>query len=494
MKYVKKIIVWMLSLVLLCSAAGCGSAGKTAGKEDPNTYPEETYEINWYINAKNQPDVEQIETEVNKILKEKINCTLKLNILDSAQYNKKMSTMVSAGEYFDLAYTSSAVLTYADYVRSGAFFDMSPYLDEYMPKTKALFDERFFSTAYVDGQLGAIPCYKEYASQIGWIYRKDIADKYNIDMSQYKNLEDLKPLLQMIKEKEPDIEYPMEWDSSALNQQLLSYIMPSLDCVIYLDEEGNPSEEIQIFPDTDKFKQQCSTAHQFYNEGLVKPDALTATDAKSRMSQGKAFMMIASLKPGGVKEAFPNTEVELAQQGVTPIVQNSAQSAMIGLSATSKNPYRVMRFLELLYNDKEISNLIVHGIEGKHYTKIDENIIHITENAGYDLSAQQWMMGNVYNNYLTDADDPQKYEKYQEFSQQAIYVTATGFSPDLSSVELEKVSVSGVKEQYRNQVMLGTVDPEVVIPEYIAKLKEAGIDKIIEEMQKQYDVYMSEQK
>ena len=204
--------------------------------------------------------------------------------------------------------------------------------------------------------------------------------------------------------------------------------------------------------------------------------------------------MIASLKPGGVREAFPNTEVELDQEGVTPIIQNSAQSAMNGISATSKNPYRVMRFLELLYTDKELSNLIVHGIEGKHYTKLDENTIRIAENSGYDLSAQQWMLGNVYNNYLTEADDPDKYQKYQEFSQQGIYVPTNGFSPDLSAVELEKVSVSGVKAQYRNQAMLGTVDPETVIPEYIAKLKEAGIEKIIAEMQQQYDAYLKEQK
>ena len=493
MKYGKRFAALLLSLTLLGSAAGCGSGRTKAGKEDPGVYPEDPYEINWYINAKNQPDVEMVEAAVNEILKEKLNCTFKLNIMDSAQYSKKMSTMVSAGEYFDLAYTSSAVLTYADYVRSGAFFDMAPYIEQYMPKIKTMFDEKFFSTAYVDGMLGAIPCYKEYASQIGWIYRKDLAEKYSIDMSQYKTLEELEPVLAMIKENEPDIEYPMEWDSSMLNQQILSYSMPSLDCVIYLDE-GVPRSKIEIFPDTEEFKQLCATAHRFYQKGLVKPDALTATDAKSRMSKGKTFAMIASLKPGGVREAFPNTEVELDQEGVTPIIQNSAQSAMNGISATSKNPYRVMRFLELLYTDKELSNLIVHGIEGKHYTKLDENTIRIAENSGYDLSAQQWMLGNVYNNYLTEADDPDKYQKYQEFSQQGIYVPTNGFSPDLSAVELEKVSVSGVKAQYRNQAMLGTVDPETVIPEYIAKLKEAGIEKIIAEMQQQYDAYLKEQK
>lgn len=486
----KRITSIILSAAMLSAVCGCGGNGKNdTAKESAEGYPDTPYEINWYINAVNQPDVNMVEEEMNKILTKEINCTIKLNILDSAQYSKKLSTMMSAGEYFDLAYTSSSVLSYIDSVKSGAFFDMADYIDEYMPKTKALFDEKFLKTAYIDGKIGAIPTYKESGSQYGWIYRKDIADKYNIDMTQYKNLDDLEPVLKMIKEKEPDIEYPIEWDTSVLNQNLLSYDMPTPDCVIYFDN-GVPRKEVKIFPDTDEFKNLAKSARRYFQEGLVKPDTLTATDASSRFEKGKAFVLYSPLKPGAAQEKFPNISYPIAQAGVTPIIQNSAQSAMIGVSATSKNPYRVMRFLELLYNNKELSNLLVHGIEGKHYNKAGENTVEIIENGGYDLSKSQWMLGNIFLNYLTTKDDPEKYEKFKEFNKEAIYNSAMAFTPDLSALELEKVAVNGVKTQYRNQALLGAVDPDTVIPEYVQKLKEAGIDKLIDSIQKQYDEFL----
>lgn len=37
------------------------------------------------------------------------------------------------------------------------------------------------------------------------------------------------------------------------------------------------------------------------------------------------------------------------------------------------------------------------------------------------------------------------------------------------------------------------MDPEPIMKEYAAKLKAAGIDKIIEEAQKQYDEFLAEQ-
>ncbi|WP_454928038.1 DUF3502 domain-containing protein, partial [Abiotrophia defectiva] len=36
----------------------------------------------------------------------------------------------------------------------------------------------------------------------------------------------------------------------------------------------------------------------------------------------------------------------------------------------------------------------------------------------------------------------------------------------------------------------GTVDPEKVLPEFNKALKDAGIDKIKEEMQRQYDEFL----
>ena len=485
MKFKKVFSVLLASMLLM---TGCASEKKVS-KEDPNAYPEEPYEINWYINSKPQKDVELIENAMNEILTKEINSTIKLHSLDSAQYSKMMSTKMSAGDYFDIAFTSGAVLSYSDSVKVGSFFDIAPYIDEYMPKTKELFDQDFLSLAYVEGKLGGIPVNKEFGSQIGWIYRKDIADKYSIDMTQYKTLDELEPVLEMIKQNEPSIDYPMEWDTTALNQNCLSYMMPALDCVIYTNG-SEYKDVVEIFPESEEFKALAKTARRYYEKGLVKPDVLTATDASSRFMKGSSFCIISALKPGAAQEKYGTSEFPVEQAGFSEIIQGSPINSMLGISATSKNPYRVMRFLELLYTNKELQNLVVYGIEGKHYTKIDDNTIELIKDSGYDLSKEQWMMGNIFNLYLLKGEDPQKHEKFLEFNKEAKFNPVSAFAPDLSSVELEKVAINGVKAQYRNQALLGAVDPDTVIDEYVKKLKEAGIDKVINVLQEQYDEFL----
>ena len=45
---------------------------------------------------------------------------------------------------------------------------------------------------------------KEVGQQSVYVFNKDIVDKYNMDISSVNSLEDLKPLLQTVKENEPD--------------------------------------------------------------------------------------------------------------------------------------------------------------------------------------------------------------------------------------------------------------------------------------------------
>lgn len=357
----KKRLCSIFSVAMIVSACLCGCGkGNVNTKEDVSVVPEDTYEISWYTRATAQTDVKEVENKVNEFLKDKINATLKLNILDAAQYTKKMSTMTAAGENYDISFYSAGLTDYCGDIRSGALFDMAPYVDEYMPNLKALFEKDFFEAAYVDGKLGGVPIFKENSAQYGWIYRKDIADKYGIDMSKMDNLDKLEPYLKLIKENEPGMEYPIDWDQGSSPHNLLSYSMPAPDCVVYLDN-GVPRDKIEILPETKEFRDLCEDTRRYYLEGLVKKDVLTASNTRERFKAGKTFCIIANLKPGGCFESFPDMEWPIDQAGFAAIRQNSPLDSMLGVSATSKNPYRTMRFLELLYTEPELSNLLIYG-------------------------------------------------------------------------------------------------------------------------------------
>ncbi len=487
----KRMFCGVLTGSILLGLSGCGGNG-TSGGEDLSKVPEDAYEINWYIQSKAQKDVASVEAAVNEYLKDKINATVKLNILESSQYEKKMGTMIASGESFDLAFTSEWLLKYETYAKDGAFFDMTDYLDTYLKNAASTMDKDYLESAYVEDRLYAMPVAKEIAQQKGWVYRKDIAEKYNLDMSQYKTFEDLEPVLKMIKEKEPGIEYPIDWTSDRAPFSLNDYTMVTTDTAIFADN-GVARNKIENAIESEEFKKSAETARRFYNEGLVKPDVLTATDLTQRFQEGKTFVYMEYLKPGKAEETYRGKGIPVDQVGISPIYKTVATGSMMAISKYSKNPYRVMRFLDLLYSDPYLSNLFVYGIEGKHYTKIDEDMVDVPADTEYSLSDIQWMFGNVFLNYLTKTEAKDKKEQLKAFNEAALTSPFNGIRITVPvDLDVQNMALGTVNKQYRKQAVLGAMEPAAIIDEYVKELKAAGIDTIIEACQKQYDEILKE--
>ncbi|MBR6913056.1 MAG: DUF3502 domain-containing protein, partial [Treponema sp.] len=66
---------------------------------------------------------------------------------------------------------------------------------------------------------------------------------------------------------------------------------------------------------------------------------------------------------------------------------------------------------------------------------------------------------------------------------------------DLSKISSELDSVTDIYGQYMGNICYGQVsNPEEYVAEFRAKLKDAGIDKVISEFQRQLDAFYSNQK
>ena len=485
----KKTLAVTLAFVMMFGVfAGCGKK-ETAKMEDPNVVPEDTYEIQWYLMADAQNDVASVEEALNDYLKDKINATVKINCLPSAQYTQKLGTMINAGEYFDLAFVARWALDYIGNSRSGAYFDMTDYLDTYLKDASETIGKDNLKYSYVDGRIYGLPVYKEMATQYGWIYRKDIADKYNIDMSQYKSFEELEPVLKLIKENEPDMKYPIDWTSGSSEPAALIQV----DNYVFKDGSYD-NKPINIYA-TDEFKAACEVARDFYNKGYVRPDVLTATDQIARMSEGKTFVMLQPIKPGKAQELFKNSKYEFAQAEVTePMIDYLAGTgSMQAISATSKNPARVMRFLNLLNTDPYVKNLVIHGVEGKHYKKIDDKTVDPIEGSGYNLYSNSWSIGNVFLDYVLPEDAPDKNEQLMAFNERAIDSEVNAFLPknvtDANKKQIQ-MEVDNTVSNYKKQLTLGAVDVEPTLTEFLKMLDKAGIDELIKDITEEYEEYL----
>ncbi len=487
----KKLLAMLMVIAMLCGVlAGCGGGGEVSNLEPVDGVPEDTYEIQWYLMVDAQNDVESVETALNEYLKDKINATVKINCLPSAQYTQKLGTMINAGEYFDLAFVARWALDYINNSRSGAFFDLTDHLDTYLKDMTETIGKDMLQYSYVDGRIYAMPVYKEMATHYGWIYRKDIAEKYNIDMTQYKSFEELEPVLQLIQANEPDMKYPIDW---AYGSNDPGCIVPPHENYIFKDGRYD-NKPVNVYA-TEEYKEKLEVARDFYNKGYVRPDVLTATDQTARMSEGKTFVMLQPIKPGKEKELFKNSKFEFAQAEVTePMIDYLAGTgSMTAISSTSKNPARVMKFLNLLNTDPYVKNLVVHGVEGKHYTKIDDKTIDPIEGSGYSLYSSTWSIGNVFLDYLLPEDDPEKNEQLMTLNERAKDSAVNSFlvkeatDPDRKQRQTE---IKNTLNNYLKQIRVGAVDVEPTYTEMLETLEKAGIEEEIKAVEEEWNEFL----
>lgn len=502
----KKLFGLLMSVAMLVQLAGC-SGGSARKGEDPNTVPEDPYEIQWYLSGTAQNDVDSVEAKINEYLKDKINATVNIIMLESGQYEQKMSNMIAAGEYFDLAFAASYRLDYMVNAGLGAFVALDDYLDTYLKDIAEQLPESMIDSARINGQLYALPTYKEAATQYGWIYRKDIADKYGIDMSQYKTLEDFKPVAQMLKDKEKSIQYPIDWDKSM--DYVLEMYRPSRDMqyvapfnkMSYLEvpaDIANGTEVVNHFDTDQTFVKKATDARRdYYLSGLVKKDVATATDLLARFNSGKTFAYVGALKPGKAAEMQSSIPFEIAQAEITQPKQNilPGQGSMQVISTTSKNPERCARFLNLLNTDPYLKNLVIYGIEGKHYNMVGDKV-QLIPDSGYDLSGSTWAIGNVFIDKLKTTDPDGKLEQLKEFTDNSVKYLADTFVFDASAVDFKIAEVQNAVKEFGAIGALGSVDVDfdAEIAARKTALEKAGIDEIKAEMQRQYDEFVKNNK
>lgn len=98
-----------------------------------------------------------------------------------------------------------------------------------------------------------------------------------------------------------------------------------------------------------------------------------------------------------------------------------------------------------------------------------------------------WQFGNQLISKIWETDDPDVYERLEEYNENALKSKALGFVWNMEPVKNEIAAVNNVKEKYFTALECGSVDPETTVPQFIEELKAAGIDTIVAEKQRQLD-------
>jgi putative aldouronate transport system substrate-binding protein len=463
----KRVVSVLLFAAMVITFAGCG--GKT-GSEKP-------YQIDWYFVGDPQLDVKEVQDKVNEYVKDEINISLELHPLDWSGIREKINIMAAGGEKFDITFTD--LNNYHALAAKNAFLPLGRLLDQHGRGIKEALGEHFLEGSRIKGENYAIPVNKEKGHHYGILYQADIAEKHGLteQIESIKSLEDLYPVLEIIKEKEPDL-YPFQSVKGCDDTYMLDFEIVAYPAAFYADSKDG---KVVNFVDTPEFLEAAKKIRERYEKGYL------AQGGSLNQSSSKFFIRSYALKPG--KDVEMSAKTNWKQVDLTkPRMQfRDTMGAMLAISKTSEKPELVMKFLNKAYTDPYLINLIVYGIEGKHYTKIDENKVKMVENSGYDYSTARWQFCNVFNQYLLENDDPKKNDNLIEYNERLAVSEYLGFNPDTTSIKTQMGACLNVQAEFEQQIADGVEDAEVLVKKYREKLRLAGADDIVNEIQRQYN-------
>ncbi|MBN2984724.1 ABC transporter substrate-binding protein [Cohnella algarum] len=491
------LLVMVLIALSACGSGSNGSAapgGESSAAATGSGETEAPYELNvaFPIFGAVPSGISEVEKAISDLAKEKINVTVKLTPISIGAWTQQSNLMLTSGEKLDLLYVSGTAFT--GLVSKGQLLELDSLLNDHGQGIREAFDPQFLKATQVDGKTYAVPSKREMAVDYGLSILKRYTDKYGIDPNSIRTLEDLDGLFETIKDGEPNLPAVLVPQSAGISfVDSFRWFDPLGDSIGVLPDFNGGLTVTNLY-ETPEYAEFVKKIREWYQAGYVMKDSATNKDNGNELIKaGKGVARLSNLKPGYERQASIEYGEEAAVISLTPAYATTSTVAGVnwGIPHNAKNPEKSMQFLNLMYTDRDIVNLFDWGIEGRDYVKKSDPIIGYPEgvdatNVAYNLNLG-WMFGNQMLSYIMEGEDPELWQKMEEYNANSVKSPALGFSFDAAPVKTEYAAVTNVINQYKLPIETGSVDPDKMLPEFIAKLKSSGIDKIIAEKQKQLD-------
>jgi len=478
----KKLVALLLTVVMMLSMASFAAA-------------EEPVELVWWMGTTADAPIDQamVEEQLNNITREKLGITIKCVYMT----NTEIGLAMSAGEYYDMAFTCGWYNDFATNVFAGQFLDITELVKE-TPALVESMPEMLWQGSYVGDKLYAVPVMKDYGIEVFWLVDLDyFKTQKGMEIPKTMSFNDMEPYLAAYKADYPD-QYPLILSKGGITSwaNFIDWISEDAQIALSYNDIGTEAEgTVRLAYEMPEFVDRIKTIRSWYEKGYINPDAAVVESigraAAGVIQSGQAFY--------GADSIYSN-----ARQKATAIVRYdgpflstySLRGALTAISAASKHPKEALKLIEFANTNKEYRNMLRYGLEGVHYnwnadgtlTKTDVGNTNYAPwaytQASYSLSAVE------ASKFPSVPADPNMWQVIWDGYKDAVTSAGLGYAFDYTSVTNEVNAAKAIKEMYWAELITGTSDPEVIIPQMISELEGVGIRDVIAEAQKQLDAYL----
>lgn len=468
----KQAIALALTAVM---ATGAFSAVNVQAKED------DVVTLKWVQVGNGMPaNYDAWLEQINPYLEEKIGVNVEMEIVPWGDWDNRRSVITNSGEYFDILFTDQT--RYSAEVTNGALMDITDLLETNAPELYEMIPEDYWKAVSVNDKIYGIPTYKDSSLSEYFIWDKDMADKYNIDIESITDFESLHEALKTIKEGEGTAPYYMSKNGANFLTNLyyddLSASLPVLG-VKYTDETKtvvNPLEDEDILSKLD-------IVHEMYQEGIINGDAPTADDSNKYRTffVGQGWSGAASTSWG------PNNGIEncvAVKYGDTVMSNTTVRGSINGIYSGCEHPDKALQLLNLVNTDSKVRDWLYYGVEGENFEYKEEGKV---ERLNADWSMAGYTQGTFFNVSQIASEEFNQWDEVKELNENATPSVMLGFNLDTTNIETELAGCRAVYEKYYPEFYTGAQDPRELIETIKSELEAAGWETVREEAQKQVD-------
>ena len=537
----KKLIAMLLALVMLFSMVACGAkeenpapeaAPEAATDAAPEAAPEAaeleeaTIQL-WIAGPGKQKDTDMVVEEFNKLLQKYVpNTTVEIETFDLGAYSEKFNQMLASGEAVDLAFVANWVTGYENLVQDGSLMPLNDLIEAYgQDMAESLGDKVLDAHRWSDGELYAVINWQglvglksayyiptELAELAGdtWLEdTKKVVDKW---WNNYEGVEDLQAFfdqweIYFAAAKDAGKLYagiPVERSLSvAASWYNVSQMFPYNGSNYVAVTNGDDSFTVVDTIDTEYVKTWFANMADFYEKGYVRSDAASFDTSMEHFVTGGAYdnnTNIVYTHNYRVEGDFATTQAGAGVDlSVIPIESNPVIE--LGFATANAIPYcadepeRAMMVLNAINTVPELYQLLVYGIEGTHYTDNGDGTIATSypeqSSAEDDYGQWNWTVGNCRNSLMLTGQDPEYYTSLAAAEEDAVTNPLIGFVFDKTNVEGIMAALTAIDGEYVPRLKAGyDANWEATYAKYVQERKDAGVDELVAEYQKQLNAYI----
>ena len=531
----KRIVSLLIVLTMALSSVlvGCGakenntdtqpkssveSSTKTSD-EQPVSSSEEKVELEpvtltMWIGAKETEDSGLIEDSVNEYLKDVLpNTTVDFVWVPTGEYKERWSKAMAAREVVDLAWFGW-MLKMETEVAMGSLMPLDDLLQEYgqgivdtlgqdaIDLHRASDGKSYFCVSWqglLDGGWAyMMPAENVALMEEGWLEDFQAAlyetcdDNCNEVDTWKETLTYLDDYLATLKENDK-LGHGISFNNYQSVKPIIRPAQQSYDGVGY--QIILVDDTYEIYKTNNKKSNSYkieAVHHDFYEKGYFPEDIVSmgrTSQAIKNYPDGVCFESFRGLVPSAEAKAEVSQAMDLdVIFALSEAWKSPAFDTGSVIPSTASNPERAMMLLNLLYTDAELYRLIVHGIEGVHYTKNADGTITLPakEERTY-TGPYNWQIGTCVNCYVTAPSNLTYYQELAELEKNSPIYDFVGFAIDESNISVEVANLKALDKEY--EMIFAYDNFEELWDEYSKKREEAGLDKVFNEVVKQLEAY-----